>query len=459
MKRRSFSKLLAALRVHATPVLVLLGLWLAGVNQGFPHVDSGLYAGLSRHAYSGSIWDWWLLAGPDQDYFNKPPMAFWIHGAFFAVLVPLFGPEMWILRLPSLLLAMVALLAFTDTVRQVSGARVALIAGLAIATTIEFFRYTKAISLDMTLAAFVLVGLWAMIRSTSKRATVLAGVAFGAALLTKPMLALLPMGLFFIWLVWDKRRCGLKRAIAATVVAFAVAVPWHVAMIVSFPGAFLDEYFGSQAVARIATAKHGAEPWYYYPKEIAEFYWPWMVPMGLGFIVLLMGGFKRDRRAILLIAIFSLGWLLALSISTDKASRYAVQVYPFMGWLAALWLIRSAPVWIRRGGGRRIIGYLGPAGVMVGLALLVTDVRIHKPVPDEWLPLLDLAVVAPDAMQELEMYPKDPAAAGTIGWYTGRVPPAGSLSSDLVLITDEDQHLPEDAAVITTGRFQIVGSP
>ncbi|MEM1167054.1 MAG: glycosyltransferase family 39 protein [Planctomycetota bacterium] len=498
MKRRLMSRAWAEWRVYFTPVCVLVGVWLVGADQGWPRVDTGLYAGLSRWAYAGDLAQWWFLTGPEEDYFNKPPLVFWGHGLAMWVWRAVDGePTMWVLRVPTLIMAVVALVVFTDVVRRVSGARAALTAGIVLATTLEFFRFTKNISLDMWVCGCVLVGVWAAVRAgrgmlnpasreASERAPnvwawiMVGGVAFGAGLMVKPMLALVPLVLLGVWVGWVRGwRRGLFETIAMLVVALAVALPWHVSMALRYDD-FLATYIGGQALDRITTDAHGSQPPYYYLTELVTWYWPWLVPAAIGMVWGMRrlasrsgvarvplaarppvpdtdthptGGhatsdthlqrFLGDRAALALALVWTIGWLAALSISTDKATRYAISMYAGLAIIAALWMTKGAPVWVRRGGGRAATVWLGPValagGIAAGIVVAVVPVRVHPPMHEGWAALVERIDAEPEMLDELVIAGDWRTAGGTLMWrygaWPGRVEEDGPTDG-MVLDTD-----------------------
>ena len=307
-------------RLWLSGVLCLVGVWLVGVNQGFPRTDTGLYAGLSRWAYSDGFDRWWFLTGPNEDYFNKPPLAFWAHGAF-AWLTDATGlaggaPSMWVLRLPTLVAACVCVIATVGIARALAGHRVAWLAGVVLALSLEFFRYTKAISLDVWIAMFAMLAVWAVVRARTRWRWILCGACMGLGLMVKPWLMLMPMMLLGGWVVtmdgWRATR-GWGLGAGAMI---AVALPWHGSMWVRYGERWSDEYIGGQAVARITSDAHGREPWWYYAQELATWHWPWLLFVALAAVAAARGRFARDRGLVWLAGIWTIVWLIALSAST-----------------------------------------------------------------------------------------------------------------------------------------------
>lgn len=374
------------------PAAILLAMWLPGANQGAWRVDTGLYAAISDYAWQSG--QWWRLHTGDQPYFNKPPLAFWIHGAFLHTL----GPHLWVARLPTLLAALACTLVTVRTAWLLSGPRVALLCGLVMATTIEFFRFTRAFSLDMWQALWLMCTVWIVAEAISRRSgrlIVVAGVPIALALLTKQLVALGAIPILALWLAWIGRPRMSLWLIPALLLSLAIAAPWHIAMAMAFPGEFLPHYFGTQAVGRATGESFDAAPWWTYLKTLARGYWPWL-PVACLALYRALARSPLDSRsasedpaaipaaaAEKLCAIWTLAWLIALSVFAGKASRYAIVLYPCLAWISAIWLARRAPVAMVRPL-RFIERWLPPAALVTSLALVILGVQTHRPVNVQW---------------------------------------------------------------------------
>lgn len=370
-----------------TAPLLLVALWLPGCNQGGWRVDTPLYTAVSRWMFEKGTWE--ALVFPmvgDQAYFNKPPLAFWIHG-----LIGLALPnELWAARLPTLLSGVLALEATRRAFKELGGRRLGLASACVLALTVEFFRYTRAFSLDLWVVLFLMLSLWSAARAlrTGRGAHLLwGGAALGACLMVKPLFALAFPAVYAAWLLW----CGRVRLAAWCVpmlaVAAAFAAPWHVAMVLRWGDRFVDEYFGRQTVGRALGEAFAPRPWWFVPWEVAQFYWPWMLTLGAG--VWCWARTRRLTRSIELdrvALIWTLGLTATLVAFKSALVRYAVPLYPVLSVVSAAWLTRHAPRGARRAV-TRVLWLAGPAAVVISAALAVTPIRFQRP-PSEEMPRL-----------------------------------------------------------------------
>lgn len=371
------------LRLWLAPAALLLGLWLPGFWQGAFRVDTGLYAAISLHAYEGGAL--FPLSAGDLPYWNKPPIAFWIHGVFLWAL----GPELWVARLPSLLAAVLGVYVLAACVREGAPRRRAWASASILALTLEYFRYTKAISLDLWLTVFLLASVWCVLSGVRRQRPwriLLSGVPLGLALLTKPLVGLVIVPIIALWLLWSGRARWLAWLGGAVLAALAVAAPWHIAMEVRFPGQFLAHYFGAQSAARALGDGFESQPWWYYGRLLLETYWPWLPLCALGvWTVLLLRGplSARERSLGVLAIVWTIAWLVGLSAFGGKSGRYAVVLYPALAILCALALSGRWPRWAIIGR-RALTRWAAPAVLIVGIALAALQVKVHGPAPAHW---------------------------------------------------------------------------
>ncbi|MCZ7633393.1 MAG: glycosyltransferase family 39 protein [Phycisphaerales bacterium] len=183
-----------SIRHWLLPLVFLLCMTLPHLGQGdWQRTDGAWYGAIAVQAWrTGELWT--LHGPPGQPYFNKPPLAFWLHGLSLHAA----GPGAHAARLPSVLAACAGLLATVWTVRMLAGRRAALLSGATLSLTAEYLRRTREISLDLWQAAFILFAVALLVRATRTRRSGRAagtlwacasGASLGAALLTKPLVA------------------------------------------------------------------------------------------------------------------------------------------------------------------------------------------------------------------------------------------------------------------------------
>jgi 4-amino-4-deoxy-L-arabinose transferase-like glycosyltransferase len=357
--------------VLCLPFMLLLAVTLPHLDQGDFRTDTARYAAVGLQAWRDPAFFWTPHLQPEVPYFNKPPLVFWIHGAFLRA----FGVSVVTARLPSILAAL-AIVAFTMAIaRRLFGRSTAVAAGCALALTYECFRRTREISLDLWQLAFMLASVWLYLWAAARDRggwAFLAGVPLGLALMCKPFMAFLILPVI---LVLSPRP---RLLIPFMVGCLLTALPWHLSMLALHGGAFTDQYLGREVVQR-ARGLLNAEPWWYYGVEIGRTYWPWGLAFGIG---LAASWRSARRRAGFRLAWVALGvWFVVLSAFPDKRPRYALPLYPWMAMISGYGMVMIRPAgwrWLfRRNQARPVC--LGVAAL--GLAAAVLPLKVQAP-PD-----------------------------------------------------------------------------
>ncbi len=389
-------------RLLLLPVILALCLILPKLHQGRFNVDTGWYAAIALQAWrsAAETGDWshlWTLrgyGGGDADallYFNKPPLAFWIHGLFLWAL----GPTGLAARLPSAIAAAWTVLFTVGAASRLGGRRTALLAGIVLALTVEFTRHARAFSLDLWQAMFFMAAAHlaaGAVAGGRPRRLAWVGVPIGLALMTKPLVGLVPLGILAGWLVWTGRWrwCGWLAVAAA--VAAAVALPWHLSMALTHGEAFTSAYFGREIAGRAAGSIEGlndaaAGPLYYLA-ELPRQYWPWLVTAALAHLAwarAMVGpraaagapGGRWRGDGMKLAVHWTIVWLALLSIFPDKRPRYLLPLYPMWAWMSAAWLLGDAPRWAAHAR-RAMERWAAPVLVAAAALITVLPVRLER---------------------------------------------------------------------------------
>ncbi len=374
-------------KLYLIPVLLLLAVTLPHLEQGEFRRDTVRYAAVSLHMWSGGSLGVPYL-NPEKPYFNKPPMAFWIHGFFLKI----FGARLAAARIPSILAAVGVLIFSMLSVRNLATRREAILSGIVLATTYEFFRRTREISLDFWQLFFVMVAVWLItkaIRTGARAPIILCGIPIGLALLCKPLVALVSLSIFAVWLaIAGRPRMILWIALGAFPVAVAIAAPWHLYMYAKFGDAFIRQYFTQEILERAQRSDQNSSI-FYYLKENSRTYWPWMLALTCAIYFRIKQQQTRSCRRDLVLfgAIWVTISLVALSLFADRKPNYALPLYPMLSWIAA-WALCRIPwpalrKWYERG-----LPWLTPAIALLFAVASIAPIRFQQPPEKNWLALV-----------------------------------------------------------------------
>lgn len=390
----------ARARVWLIPLTLLLALTLPHLGQGDWRGDAGWYSAIALQAWRTASF-WTLHAEPGQLYFNKPPLVFWIHGAFLHLL----GPGIAAARLPTVIASCGCVLAAIGIARAWTGRWPALLAGSVLALTYEFFRRNREISLDLWQLCFMLAAVWLIttaVRRDRPGPAALAGLPLGLALLCKPLVALVVLPIMAIWMLWAGRGRRAWWLLLTGLVAIVVAGPWHLSMARIHGEAFMGQYFGAEIAARAAGEVVGGQlepkPVWFYVELLASTYWPWLVFVAIGVWAALrlprgplpqpVQRTDHSRNLFRLAVVWSVVWLVLLSVFADRRPRYGLPLYPGLAWIAMFGLTSMASARLRPML-RAWMKWTFPVAAAGGLIFAAIPVRVQRGPDPQWPAFFD----------------------------------------------------------------------
>ncbi len=179
----------------------------------------------------------WVTARLDGvKYLEKSPLVYWMMGVSFEV----FGPHDWAARLPIYLSTIFLCWLVARIAGWSMGPDTGLYSGLALATSMGLWLFTRILIPDVILTATIALAMWGMFRALepdepNPRAWALgAWVSIGVGMLLKGLIAaVFPLGIAFLYLIttglWRKFESWQRLQIPLGLLAMlAVAAPWHI---------------------------------------------------------------------------------------------------------------------------------------------------------------------------------------------------------------------------------------
>ena len=326
----------------------------------------------------------------DAPRWKKPAGAYWAQ----AVSVTLFGgPEaraIWKHRLPSVLAALIAVLATYWAGRRLVGREAAFIGAALFAVSLGLVYEAHAAKTDALLVASTTIcfGALAHIRhnplETQKTASLLFWMGLGAGVMLKgpiaPMIVVLAIIALMIW----ERRAGWAKPLLfwpGPILFLLIVLPWTVLIWQKTDGAFFTTAFSEDLAPKMTGGqeKHGGLPGYHLFSVLVMFF-PAIVllPAGIAYAIRALrsdaGNYTPLKRAMRLIICWVVPFWIVLEITPTKLPHYGLPLYPALALLcgtagALLLQIKEFPV-------TRIIG--GLLYGILGLALTAGTVFAHS---------------------------------------------------------------------------------
>lgn len=263
-------------------------------------------------------------------YYEKPPLFFAVTALFTA----LTGKTTVVtVRLPVIILAclLIGILIYYFGTRL--GKKTGVIAGLILATTLNYFWLAMRVNLDVplifctTLALILLYGELAGVKPSYK--SFLAFFLMGVGTLFKSQAALIPVAVIIVYALLSKKAKQLRniRWLRGSLIYLAVIALWIVSSYVIggydyFKTAILDQVIG------YSTGSQGhPNPFYYYLTTFPAEALPWSI-----FIIPAVYYFYKRKNELPDFVKFSLVWFVTIfiifSIVGSKRGLYLLQLYP-----------------------------------------------------------------------------------------------------------------------------------
>lgn len=338
---------LAARRPVALGVIALLAVLYLSRLAGYPlqDPDEGRYTEIPREMLASG--DWITPRLNYVEYFEKPPLLYWLVGASLRGL----GATEGAARLVPALAALGTVALTYALSRRLLGTRAALLAVVILATTPLFYVFSQFVVIDMLLTFLLTacVGAIWLLRDGSPSETgwwpLIAASTAALAVLAKGLIGLALPGLVLLVasLVDRDRRTLASLARPGPIVCFlAIAAPWFVVMALRHPE-FVHEFFVREHLQRFATDEvgHPEGPLFYFPVLLGGAL-PWTLLATA--LALTRSGraawrtIARERRRFLLVWITTV--VVFFSAARSKLAGYVLPALPPTAMVLAAWLDR-----------------------------------------------------------------------------------------------------------------------
>ena len=179
----------------------------------------------------------WVTARLDGiAYLEKAPLTYWL----IALSYKAFGVRDWAARLPLALAAVMLCWVTYRFARWAFDEKAGLYAGIAVATSVGLFLFTRILIPDAALTLTIAGAIWAWLsllepeQSLPLRWSIMLGACLGTGLLLKGLIAVVfPVLAGIAYMALTRQLFSIKSWLrlalgTAVTIALAIAVPWHV---------------------------------------------------------------------------------------------------------------------------------------------------------------------------------------------------------------------------------------
>lgn len=344
--------------------------------------DEGRYAEIPREMLATG--DWVTPRLNDVNYFEKPPLVYWVTAASEAV----FGLNEWAVRAVPVFFALWGIGLTYCAARRLHGREAGLASAVVLGTGLLWFAIGHIPLLDTAMSVLMAQALFAFIIGVGepagpvrRRWFYLLYVSMALATLTKGLIGFLVTGavMFFWLLIFNQWKRLLPLYLPTGVALFlAIAAPWHVLAAMHNPTWFhryiIEEHF-LRATSNYAS--RSGPPYYYVGIVIAGlipwtgFVWP-AVRDGV------RGGWAKRRENAT--AWFFVTWaafmFLFFSALQSKLAPYILPIFPALAVPTGAWL---AGVAVHADGAKRLKLGLRVFSFVNGLLAVALLTAVLKP--------------------------------------------------------------------------------
>ncbi len=302
--------------------------------------DEARYAEIPREMLARG--DWITPYLNHVKYFEKPPLLYWLVAGSYAV----FGFHELCARLWPVLFAFVGMAVTYGLGASMWNARTGAVAVALLASSPLYFGLSQVLSLDMPLAALLLVAVgafWIAYTHPPRRraAVALFYAAMALAVLTKgPVSVLLVVGLVaaFVILRWEWSILGWLLSPSGLLLFVAIALPWHLAVGLRNPE-FAEFYVVDQHLKRYLSPHEHQEPLWFYVPVILGGAAPWVL-----LCLCLPAAWRPPLLALLRrqappATLYTVLWAVVVfvffSLSGSKLATYVLPLFPALALLMA----------------------------------------------------------------------------------------------------------------------------
>ena len=307
-------------------------------------IHEGMHAAIAQTMLLSGDWITPVFNG--EAFFDKPILFNWLNAISFQ----LFGFTEVAARLPAALAGLGCVILTWRLGCTIYGERAGFLAGLILATTIEFMILSRVVQYDIPFTFFVTLSLFCFVHAVmdeDKQRLYFLGfyAAVALAVLTKGPIGLVLPGLVIaVYLVSTSRYTLLRemQLLPGIILFFAIVTPWFVLMERANEGYLeyfiLNQHLGNFLGGEGAMTPRHPEPFYYYLPVLLAGLLPWsaLLPQSL------IRAWRRNQVGPDSMSHFLVIWVLAMfiicSAAVSKLSTYLLPVFPACALLIGVYL-------------------------------------------------------------------------------------------------------------------------
>ena len=319
-------------------------------------IDSVQYANISREMLQSK--SFLQIFDLGKDYLDKPPMLFWTS----ALSMHFFGINDFAFRLPSILMAILAIYSTYKFTLHYYTKEVALLASLVLATCQAMFLITHDVRTDTMLMGWVMLGIWqfsSWLQNKKWRSFIIAFTAIALGMMTKgPIALMVPVFAFAPYFLIQKNYKLFFRGeyIIGLLIIIVLLIPMDIGLYQQFdlhPEKIMYDkagtsglrfFYWTQSFGRITgeSTWHENDSIFFLFQNLLWGFLPWIMYLIVGLVLevytIVKNKFKIGIGAEWITTPGFIITYLALGISKYQLPHYIYVVLPFAAIIAAKYI-------------------------------------------------------------------------------------------------------------------------
>lgn len=273
---------------------------------------------------------------------QKTPLSYWLVAGIAAITGSVNEVTA---RMPSVIFAVLSVVAMIYYVKQWLSFRIAIISSLVWATSLGYIRYSHNARPEMVLTFFITLcffSFYSAINAKTRKKQIIQAmifwVSFGLGNIAKgpAPLPLVMVPLFFYVLVFRQWKVIPKLLpIVGVIILLAIALPWPIAVAYKmnwdmslWKHEFVDRFFGTYA--------SGDKNWYYYLLRMFQFSAPWSAFLAAALPAPFYKVWGKKRPTMFFLWLWFIADLAFLTLNGGKRQHYIMPIMPAMAILIGI---------------------------------------------------------------------------------------------------------------------------
>ncbi|HVS53080.1 MAG TPA: phospholipid carrier-dependent glycosyltransferase [Opitutaceae bacterium] len=329
--------------------------------------DEGRYAEIPREMLASGDWVTPRLDG--INYFEKPPLMYWVEAASQAV----FGRSEWAVRAPLAIFGLWGVLLTYAAARRLHGRDAGWWSAVVLGTSLLYFALARILLLDLAVSVLMAQALFCFIVGVAEPPGARRRQLFYAlyasmalATLTKGLIGFLVTGaVMFLWLAIFNQWRRLRPLYLPTgaLLFLALAAPWHILAALR-NDTWAHRYFVYEQLERFLTpvASRPGPVWYFVPIVVLGIF-PWTGFLWPAVRDAVRGGWRRrnENAPAWFLVVWAAFIFLFFTKSHSKLAPYILPIFPALAVLIGAWLanrVAAADALARLRGGLRTFTFV-----------------------------------------------------------------------------------------------------